>query len=342
MYRKIFILISLILLILVGCQDKEVSKEDDEFSGKRNVKTVTARMGEINKYLKYSGKIEAETVANASPSISGKIEKLFVKEGDHIKVGDLLVKLDETQLEQTRIQFNNVEKNYLRMQKLLESDAIDKKTFEEVQAGYNVIKSTYEFMLDNIEMKAPISGIVTYIYKKEGEKFDSMMDPFLIRIVNSSKFKAKLQVSDKDINNIKKGQKAIITVDNSDEEFIGFVSYVSPEAELMSGTFPIEISINNDSNSLKHNQFARIALITQSSSNTIIIPQESVLKSSYVFVDASGIAEKREVTLGIGNEEEIEIEEGLTEGEEVIVSGNIGLQTGDKIEIRDSGLGIRD
>ena len=334
MYRKIFILLTIVLLILVGCQDKEVAKGDNGFTGKRNVKTVTARMGEINEYLKYSGKIEAKTVANASPSMSGKIEMLFVKEGDHVKVGDLLVKLDQTQLEQTRIQFENTEKNYLRMQKLLESNAIDKQTFDEVQAGYNVIKSTYEFMLDNIEMKAPISGIVTYIYKKEGEKFDSMMDPFLIRIVNSSKFKAKLQVSDKDINKINKGQKAIITVDNSDEEFYGIVSYVSPEAEMMSGTFPIEISINNDSNLLKHNQFARIALITQSSSNTLIIPQESVLKSSYVFVAASGIAEKREITLGIGNEEEIEIKSGVAEEEEVIVSGNIGLQAGDKLEIR--------
>lgn len=334
MYRKIFILILLVLLILVGCQDKEVDKEENGFSGKRNVKTVTARMGEINKYLKYSGKIEAETVANSSPSMSGKIEKLFVKEGDHVEVGDLLVKLDQTQLEQTRIQFENAEKNYLRIQKLLESDAIDKQTFDEVQTGYNVIKSTYEFMLDNIEMKAPIAGVVTYIYKKEGEKFDSMMDPFLIRIVNSSKFKAKLQVSDKDINKVRKGQKAIITIDNSDKDFHGFVSYVSPEAEMMSGTFPIEISINNNSNLLKHNQFARIALITQFSSNTIIIPQESVLKSSYVFVAASGIAEKREVILGIGNEDEIEIKSGIIKEEEVIVSGNIGMQAGDKVEIR--------
>ncbi|MDA3813988.1 MAG: efflux RND transporter periplasmic adaptor subunit [Candidatus Cloacimonetes bacterium] len=334
MYRKIFILISMVLLLIVGCQDKDVVKEDNGFSGKRNVKTVTARMGEINTYLKYSGKVEAEAVANASPSMSGKIEKLFVKEGDHVKVGDLLVKLDQTQLEQTRIQFKNAEKNYQRMQKLLESDAIDKQTFDEVKAGYNVVKSTYEFMLDNIEMKAPISGIVTYIYKKEGEKFDSMMDPFLIRLVNPEKFKAKLQVSDSDINKIKKGQKAIIKVDNTDKEFYGNISYVSPEAEMMSGTFPIEISINNNSNSLKHNQFARILLITQSSENVVIIPQEGILKSNSVFIAVGGFAEEREVILGIGNEDEIEIKTGIAEGEEVIISGNIGLQVGDRVEIR--------
>lgn len=334
MYRKIFILISLVLLILVGCQDKEVEKEESGFSGKRNVKVVTAKIGEINEYLKYSGKVEAVTIANASPSMSGKIEKLFVKEGDSVEVDDLLVKLDQTQLEQTRIQFENAEKNYLRMQKLLESDAIDKQTFDEVETGYNIVKTSYEFMLDNIEMKAPISGIVTYIYKKEGEKFDSMMDPFLIRIVNSNKFKAKLQVSDKDINLLKQGQKAIITVDNTEDKFMGYVSYVSPEAEMMSGTFPIEISINNDSNLLRHNQFARIDLITKSVSNTIVIPQESILRSSYVYVADNGIAKEREVQLGIGNEYEIEILNGIADGEKVIISGNIGLQDGDKIEIK--------
>ncbi|MDP8201183.1 MAG: efflux RND transporter periplasmic adaptor subunit [Candidatus Tenebribacter burtonii] len=334
MYRKIFILISLVLLILVGCQDKKVVKKDNGFSGKRNVKTITARRGEIDDYLKYSGKVEAETVANASPSMSGKIEKLFVKEGDHVKVGDLLVKLDETQLEQTRIQYKTAKKNYLRMQELLKSDAIDKQTFDEVEARYSVVKSTYEFMLDNIEMKAPISGIVTYIYKKEGEKFDSMMDPFLVRIVNSEKFIAKLQVSDKDINKVKKGQKAIISVDNSEAKMKGLISYVSFEAEMMSGTFPIEISIKTNSNLLKHNQFARISIVTQSSLDAIIVPQKSVVESNYIFVVENGIAERRNVILGIGNEEEIEIVSGISEGEVIIISGSTGLGSGDKVEIR--------
>ncbi len=334
MYKKIFILLTLTLLISVGCGNKEVAEEDNGFSGKRNVKTIKSRLGEINSFLNYSGKIESEKIANASPSMSGKIEKLFVKEGDYVKTGDMLVKLDETKLEQTRIQFENAEKNFLRMQKLLENDAIDKQTFDEVKAGYNIIKSTYEFMLDNIEMKAPISGIVSNIYKKEGEKFDSMMDPFLIRIVNLQAFKAKLNISDKDINQVQKGQKAQIKIDNSNEIFYGTVSFISPEAEMLSGTFPIEISITNDSDLLKHNQFARISIITQTSQNAVIIPQGCVIDSKYVFLAKDGIARKKEVILGIGNEKNIEIEKGIDAGEEVIISGNIGLQAGDEIEIR--------
>ncbi|MDP8267881.1 MAG: efflux RND transporter periplasmic adaptor subunit [Candidatus Tenebribacter davisii] len=334
MYRKLFIILTLVTLLVIGCQNKDTDKQEDEFTGKRNVKTVMAKVGEIDEFLEYSGKIEAEKIVNSSPSISGKIKKLFVKEGDYVKAGDLLVKLDETQLEQTRIQYKNAEKNYLRMQKLLESDAIDRQTFDEVEAGYNVVKTSYEFMLDNIEMKAPISGYVTYVYKEEGEKFDSMMDPFLVRIVNSEKFIAKLQVSDKDINRVKKGQKAIISVDNFEAKMKGLISYVSLEAEMMSGTFPIEISIKNNSNLLKHNQFARISIVTQSSLDAIIVPQKCVVESKYVFVVEKGVAERRNVILGIGNEEEIEIVSGISEGEAIIVSGSTGLRSGDKVKIK--------
>jgi len=334
MYKKIFLLLIMVTFILTGCKNKEKVEADKVVIGKRNVKTALAKSGNINTYVKYSGKIEAKDIANASPAISGKIEKLFVKEGDVVKTGDLLVKLDQTQLEQTRIQFENAKNNYVRMHKLLDSDAVDKQTFEEVEAGYNVAKSSYEFMQENIEMKAPIPGTVSSIYKQEGEKYDSMMDPFLIRIVNSDKFIAKVQISDKDINAIKKGQKAIIKLDNNEKEFLGIVTFVSPEADMMAGTFPVEIEIKNADSSLKHNQFARISFIIESSSNTVIVPQQSVIENGFVLVANNGIAEKREVELGIGNEKQIEIVSGISAGEEVIITGNIGLKDGDSLSIK--------
>lgn len=333
MYKKIFLLLLLAAFVLIGCQSKEEVKEDLSFKGKRSVKVARARSGEIHDYIMYSGKIEAENVANASPAMSGRIEKLFVTEGDFVKKGDLLIKLDQTQLEQTRIQFENAEKSFKRMQKLLESDAIDKQTFDEVEAGYNLARSAYDFMQDNIEMKAPISGVVSLIYKQEGEKFDSMMDPFLIRIVNSDKYIAKVQISDKDINMIKKGQKAIVNIDNCGQDFTGVVTFVSPEADMMAGTFPVEVEINNADNKLKHNQFARVSLIIGSSLNTVIVPQQSIINASLVYVAKDGTAEERKVETGLENEYEIEVKSGVSAGEQVIITGNIGLQNGDAVTI---------
>lgn len=334
MYKKILLLITVFILVINGCQKKEEVEEEVKFAGKRNVKTITSKIRDINTYIEYSGKIEADQIANVSPAMSGRIEKLFVKIGELVMVDDQLVKLDETQLEQTRLQYQNAKKNFQRMKKLLANDAIDQQTFDEVETGYNTIKSSYDYMLDNIMLKAPISGIVTHIYKKKGEKFDAMMDPFLIRIVNQEKYKAKLMVSDKDINKITKGQPAIIKLDNYDEDLSGTVSFVSPEANMMSGTFPIEISMDKSNIVLRNNQFARISIIAKSSKNAVVIPQECVLESKFVFLVKDELAEKREVILGIGNEDDVEIVKGISEGEEVIISGNVGLESGDKVKIR--------
>ena len=334
MLKKLIILAALLAIVLAGCQKKTEQEEvKEEFTGAREVKIATARLGDISSYIEFSGNIEAEKTVNISPSMSGKIDKLIVDVGSIVKKGDLLAKLDDTQLKQAQTQYLNMEKNYKRMQELKRTGAIDGATFDEVETGYKVAKSSYEFMLENTEIKASFNGVITVTYKKEGENYDAMMDPMLLRMMNLDKVKARIQVSDADINEIKKGQKVILSVNNSDEEFTGKVSFVSPEADVMSGTFNVEMAVTNKNNILKHNQFARIKVLTETSENTIIVPQQAILNADHVFTIENDKAVKKYVTLGLENEYEIEITEGLQEGETVITQGNIGLSEGDKVEV---------
>ena len=334
MFKKLIILAAVFAIVLTSCQKKTEQEEvKEEFTGAREVKVATAKLGDISSYIEFSGKTEAEKTVNIAPSISGRIAKLIVDVGSVVKKGDLLAKLDDTQLKQTRTQYINMEKNYKRMQELQKTGAIDGATFDEVETGYKVAKSSYEFMLENTEIKAPIDGVITVTYKKEGEYYDAMMDPMLLRMMNLDKIKAKIQVSDADIDKIKKGQKALLKVSSSDEEFTGRVSFVSPEADMMSGTFNVEIAVKNRDNILKHNQFARIKVLTETSENTIIVPQQAILDANHVFIIENNKVIKKYVTLGLENEYEIEIIEGLQDGETVIIRGNIGLSEGDKVEV---------
>ncbi|NQV19583.1 MAG: efflux RND transporter periplasmic adaptor subunit [Armatimonadetes bacterium] len=334
MFKKSIILAAVFAIVLMGCQKKAEQEEvKEEFTGAREVKVATVRLGDISSYIEFSGKIEAEKTVNIAPSMSGRIDKLIVDVGSVVEKGDLLAKLDDTQLKQAETQFVNMEKNYKRMQELQKTGAIDGATFDEVETGYKVAKSSYEFMLENTEIKAPIDGEITLIFKKEGENYDAMMDPMLLRMMNLDEIKAKIQVSDADINKIKKGQKVLLKVSSSDEEFTGKVSFVSPEADMMSGTFNVEIAATNRDNILKHNQFTRIKVLTKTSENTIIVPQQAILDANHVFIIENDKAVKKYVTLGLENEYEIEITEGLQDGEIVIIRGNIGLSEGDKVEV---------
>ncbi|RLD56526.1 MAG: efflux RND transporter periplasmic adaptor subunit [Bacteroidetes bacterium] len=333
MLKKI-ILAAILAIALLSCQKKTEQQEaKEEFTGAREVKVATARMGNISSYIEFSGKIEAYKTINIAPSMSGRIAKLIVDVGSVVKKGDLLVKLDDTQLRQAKIKYDNMEKNYNRMQELQKTGAIDEATFDEVETGYKVAKSSYEYMLENTEIKAPINGVITVIYKKEGENYDSMMDPLLLRMLNLDEVKAKIQVSDADINKIKKGQKVLLKVRSSEEEFSGKVSFVSPEADVMSGTFNVEIVVQNAGGKLKHNQFTHIRLLYETSENAVIIPQKAVLESEFVFIVQDEKAVKKYVTLGLENEYEIEVTDGIKEGEIVITNGSIGLSEGDNVEI---------
>jgi len=284
--------------------------------------------------MEYSAKIEAEEAINIKPAIGGKVVEYKVQEGSVVEKGDLLVILDDTQLKQAQTQFKTMEKNYNRMQELFKTGAVDSATLDEVEAGYKVAESSYVFLLTNTYVLAPIDGTITTRFRKVGEHFDVMMDPLLLRIVNLEKIKASMQVSDIDINGIEKGQEVILTTNNSEFEFTGTVSFVSPEADMISGSFTVEMLVNNQDNLLHNNQFVNIKVLTQTSKNTIVISQQAVINSEFVFILEKGKARKKFVTLGLENEYQIEITSGIEEGVEVVTIGNAGLSDNDKVKVK--------
>jgi len=335
MLKRIIAILILLSTIIISCTKKEEAKEKAEFMGTREVKVTTTELTDISSYIEFSGKITADEAINVKPALGGKVIELLVQEGSIVKKGDLLAKLDDTQLHQAQTQYENMEKNYKRMKELKKTGAIDGATFDEVETGYKVAKSSYEFMQENTYIQAPINGVIIKRFRKEGEHYDAMMDPMLLRMINLDKVKATISVSDADVNKIKIGMNVILNVNNSGENFKGKITFVSPEADLMSGTFTVEMTVKNKNNLLRNNQFARVRVLTATSRDAIVVPQEAIVQDNHVFIVSSEKAVKKFVTLGLENEYNIEIIEGLNPGEEVVVIGNAGLSEGDKVKVID-------
>ena len=336
MLKKIILIFLTIMFFITACEKKteESSEQEKEFTGARNVKTITAVRKDISEYIEYSGMLEAENVIDITPAIPTIIKEIFVDEGDIVHEGDLLVKMDDSSLIQAVAQVGNLEKNYNRMLELKKSGSIDEKTFEEVETAYKIAKSNFEFLLENTEIKAPFDGMITLVSQKEGETFNSMMNPVLIRLINLNKMKVKVNISERDISKLKKGQQAVINIDSETEsDFIGKISFISPEADRFSGTFLCEITLNNPENILKHNQFCRIRLLTKTRKNVIALPHSAILNSNEIFLVRNNVAKMKTVRTGIENEEEIEIISGIEENEEAIIEGNIGLRDNGEVRI---------
>ncbi len=337
MPKKIFLIFIAMMLLLISCEKKseESVKTEEKFSGARNVKTVTAIRKDISEYIDYAGMLEAENVIDITPAIPTVIKEIFVDEGDLVKKGDLLVKMDDSSLIQAVAQVANLEKNYKRMQELKKSGSIDEKTFEDVQTAYITAQSNFEFLLENTEIKAPFDGMITLVSQKAGETYNSMMNPVLIRLMNLREMKVKLNVSERDISKLQKGLRAIVNIDSEkDTNFFGRITFLSPEADQFSGTFLCEITLKNPGNILKHNQFCRLKLLTKTRKNAITLPHSAVVNSNAIFLVRNNKAKKKTVQTGITNENEVEIISGIEENDEVIIEGNIGLRDDDEVCVK--------
>jgi RND family efflux transporter MFP subunit len=328
MKRLSLILIPLLTILLFsGCA--EDTPENDQDNGKlaeRNVRVAEAVRKDFYSGIATTGRIESDVYVNISPALTGKVEKIHVREGDIVKKGDLLLELDDLNLVQAEETYRNLEKNYQRMEELYRTDAVDQKTYEEIASAYQIARRNYEFALENTRITAPMEGKIVMIAPKEGETYNPMAQPVLLKILSLNRMKAVTYLSDKDFINTRTGMRATVRVDAlPDKVFEGRISFISTEADRFTGTFRCEIIIEEKSDVLRHNQFARVFVSTREAKNAVVIPQAAVVNNNTVYTVAAGKAVRRTVETGISSAQEIEILSGIQEGEKVIILGNIGL-----------------
>ena len=148
---------------------------------------------------------------------------------------------------------------------------------------------------------------------------------------------AILNVPEREVNKVQRGQLARVTVDAlSSTEFDGIVDRVAPEIDANSGTFRVTVRMDNQKSLLRPGMFARVGVRYDSNENTLLLKREAVVTQkdeSSVFVVRDGVATKQEVKLGYAMGSDIEILDGLVEGDEVVVTGQGGLRDGSSVRV---------
>ncbi|MBP7564338.1 MAG: biotin/lipoyl-binding protein, partial [Candidatus Cloacimonetes bacterium] len=110
----------LLLILMTACQDKndKTDKDANELTGSKYVSVAQVKRSDIESWLEYSGKLSAVQINDIAPQIPQKIEKIYVSEGDFVKQGTLLVSFDTNTIEQLRVNYENIKKNYERSKEL--------------------------------------------------------------------------------------------------------------------------------------------------------------------------------------------------------------------------------
>jgi len=193
------------------------------------------------------------------------------------------------------------------------------------------------FEFSQADVKSPMAGVVVKTFLDMGAVV-SPQTP-IAQVVSTGRVKAVVNVVEKDIGKVRRGQPAVVRVDAYDQDFPGTVTNISPVENPQSRSVEVEITVPNPGGKLKPGMYAR-SEIRAGKHDGLVIPVSSVNRredKSYVMVVGSDAAHERVVTLGQDLGGRVEITSGLAESERVVTTGAYGLKDGDKVVVKASG-----
>lgn len=296
---------------------------------------------DFSHYIELQGKVSTENVSYVTPrGMGGQVKQIYVKQGDVVKKGQLLMKLEDGIVQQNIKQVESqlaFAKNIFSRQENLWKEGIGtevqflsaKNNVESLEKQLGLVKE----QLSTTLVTAEVSGVIETVGIKVGETF--VGNPMAtIVIVNPGNLKAVVDVPENYISKVKRGMQAIITIPDLNESFNSQISVVSETINITSRSFVAESKLPSKSN-IKPNQVALIKLLDHQAKDAIVVPVETVQtdekgKYVYVMVEEKGkkIARKRSINIGEFYDELIEVKSGLAVNDQLITKGFQGLYEG--------------
>lgn len=227
--------------------------------------------------------------------------------------------------------------------KIIEKLKEDGEPIEKGEIIAYIDRDEVGFKFEKAPVESPLAGLVGRIYVDKGTNVTAQTAVALVVAID--RVKVRLDVPERFLPQVSIGQTARVRVDAyPGTVFNGTVTRISPVVEIDTRTAPVEISIDNADHRLKPGMFAGVQLVLDQRENVPAVMQEAVIgrePDTYVFVVNDGVARTRNVTLGLRENDRIEVREGLRAGDMVAVMGQERLRDGAAVSVEIDGEGPR-
>jgi membrane fusion protein (multidrug efflux system) len=289
--------------------------------------------------------VEPNRIVTVSAEGDGRIEWIGPKEGDIVRAGDPLMRLNTDLLQaqfdraDAQVKFNQTE--FDRIKGLVEKGAATAKEFDSAAAQLAINKAVLEecrVRLARAQIAAPMTGVLNELPVEVGEYVTMMPLTTLAKIVDIDTVKVAVEVPERDIVFLSVGQKADVVLDTRDQPVVltGTTTFISQVADEQTRSTRVEITLPNREHLLRSGQIVHVRLLRQVLHDTILIPLLAVIPMEdgrAVYVVEGGKAQRRNVELGIIKGNRIQIRRGLKPGDKLIVAGHRFVAPGQNVEI---------
>ena len=328
-------------IAVIGCSEpKPVQKTDNSIP----VKVISSDALNENEPVETSGLLSSEQQSNLSFKTGGIINRIFVKEGDHVNNGQVLASLNMTevnaQLNQAEEGFNKAKRDAQRTANLFKDSVSTREQLENTQTALTIAKKSLDIARFNAAqstIRANTTGVVLKKLANEGEQVAGGTPILYIGGVANKDWIVKCGITDKDRSRISGSEKVELNFDVFPQTLTGVVKSLAQGSDAGSGLYQAEIRLNPTDAKLISGLFAKVKIYPFGKTDLLSVPVDALVEgkndSAYVFTSVNNRAVKKAVKVAYLKGDKAFISSGLLATDQIIREGSAYLTNGSPIKI---------
>ena len=333
-----FIIIPFTLITFISCKNGNKNQSNKKETPPVKVDVLIASKNNFPSSVEVNGTVLSEDMVSLYPEISGRITFLNLPDGEFVKKGTVLVKINDAdlqaQLEQQNVALNLAEKTEARLKQLLAVNGVDQATYDAALNEVNTRKANIKVLnaqIDKTVIKAPFSGTLGLRQVSIGAYVSPQT--LLGSLSQTDKIKIDFSVPEAYDSIVHIGDEVIVRANSSDEKLKAIIHAVEPQ--INTSTRNVKVRAYLIKGTIFPGTFVKVSLIENKSA--IAVPSNAVIPdalSNQLAVVKNGKAVFKNVETGSRNADMVEIKSGINPGDTVIVSGVLFVRPGSKVTVK--------
>ena len=333
--------------VLVSCGQKEKTAPASTDESLTTVKVVHVGTEEVSDSIRADGLLATENEAKLSFKTGGVIDRIYVKEGEFVKKGQLLASLNTTQIDaqidQAKLAVAKTQRDYERASNLYKDSVFTLEQMQNARTAFEMAKKSLDaisFDREYAYIRAEANGFVTTKSGNEGEVTAPGLSVLTVdEASGSNDYLLRVGVTDEQWALVSIGQKATVQLDAfSGKVFRGYVYRKSRVADKSGGSFQVDIKVIFAGVMPAVGMFGKAVIAPGKPTKEFTIPYEALIQvngqyAQVYLAEADHSLRKTNVRIGTFNEKNVIVRSGLKEGDAVIVSNEAFLNDNSKITI---------
>jgi len=330
---------------------EEVNAAIDQMTNNEKRVLVTALAVEAVNFehtIEVQANVKTRQNLDLYPEYNGKLVSIYVKEGQSVKKGALLAKIDDAglkeQLDQIELQLNLAETTFERTERLWNQKIGSEMIYLEAKTRYEAQKKQLAQMrrqLAKTKIYAPFNGTIDQVFANQGANVAPGVTPIL-RIVNLNSMYVEADVPENYLTSVTKGSKAVVEIPVLAQSQITSIRQTGSYIQPSNRTFRVEAPLDNPNGDIKPNLVAKLNVIDYTNPEALMVPRRILRQNAegeyFVFALSNSegenryAAEQRFIELGRSKNEMIEITQGISQGDLLIDEGVSLLEPNQKVK----------